>query len=175
MGLALVPEGRQLAGSMTVRDNLLIGGYQAFSNPRRQLLAPLRSVRNSEAVQSRMGNVFELFPRLQGRQLQIAQSLSGGEQQMLAIGRALMASPQVILLDEPSTGLAPELVRSILALLRRLRDRGLGILLVEQDTHGALRVAQRAYVMETGRIVAEGESKELLRSETLRRAYLGMA
>ena len=175
MGLALVPEGRQLAGTMTVRDNLLLGGYQHFGKTMRDLLMPLPLLRRRAAVQAKLAEVFDLFPQLLERQEQVAHSLSGGEQQMLAIGRALMASPQVILLDEPSVGLAPELVRGTLALLERLRQRGLAILLVEQDAHGALRVAQRGYVMETGRIVAEGDAGELLRSEALQRAYLGIA
>jgi branched-chain amino acid transport system ATP-binding protein len=174
MGLALVPEGRQLASTMTVGDNLLLGGYRYFGRRLSDLLKPLPLLRRSAAVQAKLAEVYDLFPRLLERQAQVAQSLSGGEQQMLAIGRALMASPQVILLDEPSIGLAPELVRATLALLERLRQRGLAILLVEQDAHGALRVAQRGYVMETGRIVAEGSARELLRSEALQRAYLGI-
>ncbi|NPV06375.1 MAG: ABC transporter ATP-binding protein [Anaerolineae bacterium] len=172
-GLALVPEGRQLAGTMSVRDNLLLGGYHRFARSWRDLLAPLPWVIRQDGVQRKLAEVFELFPRLAERQGQAAQSLSGGEQQMLAIGRALMASPRVMLLDEPSVGLAPDLVRGIFALLSQLRERGLAILLVEQDAYGALAVAQRGYVMETGRIVAEGDSAELLRSESLRRAYLG--
>jgi branched-chain amino acid transport system ATP-binding protein len=173
-GLALVPEGRQLAGSMSVRDNLLLGGYQHLGAHLGDLLLPLPLLRRRPDTQRRLESVFALFPRLRERQEQMAQSLSGGEQQMLAIGCALMAEPRVLLLDEPSIGLAPELVRSILAMLEQLRQRGLAILLVEQDAHGALRVAQRGYVIETGRIVAEGAAEELLQSEALRRAYLGM-
>lgn len=174
LGLSLVPEGRQLAGTMSVRDNLLLGGYQHVGATFRDLLAPLPALRKRPSTQAKLEDVFALFPRLRERQEQAAMSLSGGEQQMLAVGCALMAAPRVLLLDEPSVGLAPELVRSILGLLEKLRQRGLAILLVEQDAHGALRVAQRGYVMETGRIVAEGGAEELLQSETLRRAYLGM-
>ncbi len=172
-GLALVPEGRQLAGSMSVRDNLLLGGFHLFGRTWRDLLKPLPALTGSEEVRGAMAEVFALFPRLEERQGQAAQSLSGGEQQMLAIGRALMSKPRVMLLDEPSVGLAPELVRGILALLGRLREQGLAILLVEQDAYGALSVAQRGYVMETGRVVAEGTSADLLASDSLRRAYLG--
>ncbi|MHB0875109.1 MAG: ABC transporter ATP-binding protein [Anaerolineae bacterium] len=173
-GLSLVPEGRQLAGTMSVRDNLLLGGYQHLGARLSDLLLPLPLLRRRPATVGKLADVYALFPRLREREEQLAQSLSGGEQQMLAIGCALMAEPNVLLLDEPSIGLAPELVRAILALLEQLRQRGLAILLVEQDAHGALRVAQRGYVMETGRIVAEGAAEELLQSETLRRAYLGM-
>ena len=126
-------------------------------------------------MRRRMEYVYSLFPRLQERRQQIAGSLSGGEQQMLAIGRALMTQPRLLLLDEPSIGLAPNLVREILQLLVTLRDQGLTVLLIEQDAHAALRVADRGYVIETGRIVAEGSSRELLSSERMRRAYLGMA
>ena len=174
LGLALVPEGRQLAGALTVEDNLLLGDYQHIGARLRDLLLPLPLLRGRPEVQVKLGDVFGLFPRLSERRRQVAQTLSGGEQQMLAVGRALMASPKVMLLDEPSVGLAPELARGILALLDRLRETGLGILLVEQDAHGALRVAQRGYVMETGRIVAEGMAQELLGSEAMRRAYLGL-
>lgn len=172
-GLVLVPERRQLAGTLNVRDNLSLGAYQHFGRSWRQLLAPLPWVVRGEEVRRKLAEVFELFLRLAERQGQMAQSLSGGEQQVLASGRALMASPRVLLLDEQSVGPAPELVRGILSLLDRLLERGLAILLVEQDGYGAPAVAQRGYVMETGRIVADGTSAELLRSESLRRVYLG--
>ena len=174
-GIALVPEGRQVLPTMTVRDNLLLGGYTHHARRLRDLLGPLRWLRETSSVKSRLANVFRLFPRLQERGKQMAGSLSGGEQQMLAIGRALMASPQLLLLDEPSTGLAPNLVREILQLLTRMRDEALTILLVEQDAHAALRIADRGYVMETGRIVAEGTPRDLLSSPAMRRAYLGIA
>jgi branched-chain amino acid transport system ATP-binding protein len=172
-GVALVPEGRQLLGTMSVRDNLLVGDYLHHARRLRDLLLPLGLLLRRLDVQQRLANVYRLFPRLAERHRQLAGSLSGGEQQMLAIGRALMASPQLLLLDEPSVGLAPNLVREILHLLVRLRDEGLTLLLVEQDAHAALRVADRGYVLETGRVAAEGAARELLASDHLRRAYLG--
>lgn len=175
LGVTLVPEGRQVLPTMTVRDNLILGSYVHHQGNMRDLLAPMRWLLRRQDVQARLANVFRLFPRLEERQRQLAGSLSGGEQQMLAIGRALMASPRLLLLDEPSIGLAPNLVREILATLARLRDEGLTILLVEQDAHAALRIADRAYVMETGRIVTEGTAKELFASTHMRRAYLGRA
>lgn len=174
-GVALVPEGRQLLHTMTVRDNLLLGGYSHHAGRVRDLLGPVSWLFRTDSVQDRLADVTRLFPQLGERLSQLAGSLSGGEQQMLAIGRAMMASPQLLLLDEPSTGLAPNLVREILQLLARLREAGLTILLVEQDAHAALRVADRGYVMETGRIAAEGTARELLSSPRMRRAYLGMA
>ena len=173
-GVVLVPEGRQLFPTMSVQDNLLLGSYRRAGRVR-ELLGPVRLYLSGAAVREPLRHVFSLFPRLEERQAQLAGSLSGGEQQMLAIGRALMASPSLLLLDEPSVGLAPNLVREILQLLQRLREEGLTILLVEQDAHAALRIADRGYVMETGRIAAEGEAGELLESATIRRAYLGRA
>jgi len=120
-----------------------------------------------------MEEVFERFPRLKERQRQLAGTLSGGEQQMLAIGRALMARPRLLLLDEPSMGLAPMLVREIFRIIQEINRQGTTILLVEQNAHMALQVAQRAYVLVTGRIVLEGSARELLKSEEIRRAYLG--
>jgi len=175
LGVALVPEGRQLLSTMTVRDNLLVGGYQHHAGSLSDLLGPVGRLTRHEGLCERLGRVFDLFPRLRERQSQLAGSLSGGEQQMLAVGRALMASPRALLLDEPSIGLAPNLAREILQQLVALRAEGLAILLVEQDAHAALRVADRGYVMETGRVVAEGTAKELLSSERMRRAYLGVA
>jgi len=173
-GLALVPEGRQLLHSMSVRDNLLLGGYRHHRGSFMDLLGPVRRLLRDDDVQRRMQAVFALFPRLGERPSQTASSLSGGEQQMLAIGRALMSEPTLMLLDEPSIGLAPNLVREILELLERLRQGGMTILLVEQDAHSALRIADRGYVMETGRIVADGTSRELIESPRMRRAYLGL-
>lgn len=174
-GVALVPEGRQLLPTMSVRDNLLLGGYGHHVSRISDLFMPVQWLLRRDDVKARLANVFRLFPHLEGRQAQMTWSLSGGEQQMLAIGRALMAAPQLLLLDEPSIGLAPNLVREILATLAHLRDEGLTILLVEQDAHAALRIADRGYVMETGRIAAEGTARELLSSAHMRRAYLGMA
>lgn len=173
MGISLIPEGRQLLGSMTVLDNLLLGGYLHHRRNWRHLLAPMGWLARRPEVQARLRRVFDLFPHLEERQRQIAGSLSGGEQQMLAIGRALMAEPQLLLLDEPSVGLAPNLVREILQTLRHLQAQGVTILLVEQDAYAALRIAQRAYIMETGRIVAEGTPEEILASPQIRSAYLG--
>jgi len=173
--VALVPEGRQLLNTMTVRENLLLGGYSHHAGKLRDLLGPVHWLLGRAAVKERLADAFRLFPRLEERQSQMAGSLSGGEQQMLAIGRALMASPQLLLLDEPSMGLAPNLVKEILTLLTHLREEGLTILLVEQDAHAALRIADRGYVMETGRIAAEGRARELLSSPRMRRAYLGVA
>jgi branched-chain amino acid transport system ATP-binding protein len=172
-GVSLVPEGRQLLPVMTVEDNLVLGGYRYHAGRLSDLMFPVRWVLGKDEVQQRLAHVFDLFPRLQERQQQQAGSLSGGEQQMLAIGRALMATPRLLVLDEPSIGLAPNLVQEILRLLSRMRDEGLTILLVEQDAHAALRVADRGYVMETGRIVHDGTARELLSSERMRRAYLG--
>jgi branched-chain amino acid transport system ATP-binding protein len=174
-GVALVPEGRQILATLSVRDNLLLGAYHHLARSHVTLLAPPRWVLARPIVKERLTNVYRLFPRLEERHQQMAGSLSGGEQQMLAIGRALMAGPTLLLLDEPSIGLAPNLVQEILALLVRLRDEGLTVLLVEQDAHAALRIADRGYVMETGRIVLEDEARALLASPSIRRAYLGTA
>lgn len=174
-GVALVPEGRQLLHTLSVRDNLILGAYSQHSRSFGRLLGPAQALLGDAGCGESLRQVMALFPQLADRLPQIASSLSGGEQQMLAVGRALMSRPRLLLLDEPSIGLAPNLVREILDLLPRLREEGLTILLVEQDARAALRVADRGYVMETGRIVAEGTSRELLSSARLQRAYLGMA
>jgi branched-chain amino acid transport system ATP-binding protein len=173
LGLGYVPEGRQIFGAMSVRDNLTLGAY---SHGMKNLLSNVGYsgwFMRSKSVQSNLEMVFKLFPILEERLKQQAGSLSGGEQQMLAIGRALMASPKLLLLDEPSLGLAPNLVKEILKLLVRLRDEGLTILLVEQDATAALKIADRGYVMERGRITIEGTAKELLGDDRVRQAYLG--
>ena len=172
-GIALVPEGRKILSTMTVQDNLLLGGYIHHAGHLTDLLGPAGTLFKSAPVQERLGDVFRLFPRLQERRRQMAGNLSGGEQQMLTIGRALMASPQLLLLDEPSIGLAPNLAREIFQLLDQLRSEGLTILLVEQDAHAALRIADRGYILETGHIIAEGTARELLASQSMRHAYLG--
>lgn len=173
-GIGYVPEGRQLFGAMRVIDNLTLGTYVDCSRKWYKLLGPLARHMRDSSVQQNLKRVYELFPILSDRASQHAGSLSGGEQQMLAIARALMSSPSMLLLDEPSVGLAPTLVKTIWSLLTQLREDGLTILLVEQDA-GALRIANRGYVMEQGRIVLEGESRDLLGDEKVLRAYLGRA
>jgi branched-chain amino acid transport system ATP-binding protein len=153
--LVLVPEGRQIFGEMTVRENLLIGGYR---NPYRNI--------DIEVVLDR-------FPRLRERIAQLGGTLSGGEQQMLAIGRALMARPKLLLLDEPSMGLAPLMVKEVFTEILNMRDLGVTVLLVEQNAAATLQIADRAYVMETGELVLEGESAELMRNSEVKNAYLG--
>jgi branched-chain amino acid transport system ATP-binding protein len=158
MGICHVPEGRRLFSRMSVDDNLTLGAY----------------TRHDGGVQEDRERVFELFPRLRERQSQIAGTLSGGEQQMLAIGRALMTRPKVLMMDEPSLGLAPILVETIFGIIAEINQQGIPILLVEQNAHKALEVAHRAYVLETGSIVQTGSGQELLQSEDVARAYLGM-
>ena len=155
-GMALVPEGRRIFQHMTVQENLDMGGY-------------CRSGDMSADIES----VFERFPRLKERRRQVAGTLSGGEQQMLAMGRALMSRPKLLMLDEPSMGLAPLLVEQIFDIIRQLHADGTTILLVEQNAQAALAVADRGYVLETGRVVTEGTGAELLESDTIRKAYLG--
>jgi branched-chain amino acid transport system ATP-binding protein len=162
LGCSLVPEGRQLFAPMTVRENLILGACVQF-----------RKRRNEEVTED-MERVFGLFPRLKEREAQLAGTLSGGEQQMLAIGRALLSRPRMLLLDEPSMGLAPRMVREIFAHIVHLRKEfGLTILLVEQNARGALAIADRGYVLETGRMVLQGPSEVLLSNKDVQRAYLG--
>ena len=157
LGTALVPEGRQLFAPMTVEDNLALGAY----------------TKPARGMEKRRRRVFDLFPRLEERRQQAAGTLSGGEQQMLAIGRALMSEPRLLLLDEPSLGLAPRISQDIFKTLLELRDSEMSILLVEQNAHLAFQTADRGYVMETGRIVLEGDSETLRNSREVQRAYLG--
>jgi branched-chain amino acid transport system ATP-binding protein len=159
LGIGHVPEGRRLFPRMSVQDNLTLGAY----------------TRNDPVeIEKDRQRVFELFPRLKERQTQVAGTLSGGEQQMLAIGRAMMTRPKVLMMDEPSLGLAPILVETIFRIIEEINQQGIPILLVEQNAHQALRVADRAYVLETGSIVKEGTGRELLESEDVAKAYLGM-
>ena len=157
LGMALCPEGRRIFQHMTVRENLEMGGY---SRP------------NGE-IEASIGDVFDRFPRLREREKQIAGTLSGGEQQMLAMARALMSKPKLMMLDEPSMGLAPILVDQIFSIIRELHAAGTTILLVEQNAQMALSVADRAYVLETGRISMSGEAADLLQNDDVRKAYLG--
>ncbi len=158
-GIAVVPEGRRIFPEMSVADNLAVGAYNK---------------RAREASDETLAWVHGIFPRLEERSGQPAGSLSGGEQQMLAIGRALMAKPSLLLLDEPSLGLAPIMVEAIFEVLRQINESGVSILLVEQNAIDALNLATRGYVLEEGRIVIEGASSELLENEALRKAYLGL-
>jgi branched-chain amino acid transport system ATP-binding protein len=159
LGICQSPEGRRLFTRMSVLDNLRMGAYT-------------RS--NGAEIKADMDRVFELFPRLKERANQIAGTLSGGEQQMCAMGRALMAKPKVLMLDEPSLGLSPILVETIFSIVREINAQGTPVLLVEQNANKALDVAHRGYVLETGSIVKTGTGKELLASEDVQKAYLGM-
>jgi branched-chain amino acid transport system ATP-binding protein len=160
-GCSLVPEGRQVFAAMPVKENLLLGAHVQYARGRRH------------EVQEDLARVYALFPILRSRADQLAGTLSGGEQQMLAIGRALMARPKLMMLDEPSMGLAPLVVKDIFAILRRVRDAGTTVLLVEQNARSALKIADRGYVLETGRIVLQGTAEELLSNRDVQRAYLG--
>ena len=157
-GLAMVPEGRRLFAGMTVQEHLDLGAFV----PR------ARAVR-----QASLERVFALFPLLQERRRQVVRALSGGQQQMVAIGRALMTNPRLLVLDEPSLGIAPRLVRTILAALAEINRSGVAVLLVEQNVQAALALAHRAYVLESGRITIEGPAAAMLSNEHVRRAYLG--
>ena len=156
-GMALCPEGRRVFQQMTVRENLEMGGY----------------TRPASEIAPALDDVFERFPRLKERQRQIAGTLSGGEQQMLAMGRALMSKPKLLMLDEPSMGLAPILVEQIFDIIGELNRAGTTILLVEQNAQMALSIATRAYVLETGHIVKEGDADALMHDDAVRKAYLG--
>ena len=157
-GVVMVPEGRRLFPFMTVQENLLLGAH----NPRAK-----------EGAAQRLTEVFDLFPTLRERRAQLAGSMSGGEQQMCALGRAVMARPSLLLLDEPSLGLAPIMVEKILDMVRRLSESGLTMLLIEQNVHDALDIADRGYVMADGAIIMQGTGAELLAREDLQRTYMG--
>jgi branched-chain amino acid transport system ATP-binding protein len=157
-GIAHVPEGRRLFGLMTVRHNLAAGAYLQ---------------KDRKVVEKTMAEVFEHFPRLKERQGQLARTLSGGEQQMLAMGRALMSRPKLILMDEPSMGLSPIMVQEIAKIIRQFKELGFSVLLIEQNAVLALHLADQAYVMETGSIALQGTARELLTNEHVKKAYLG--
>lgn len=157
-GMTMVPEGRRVFPRTSVMDNLLLGAY---------------SRKDKENVKGDLNKIFEMFPRLLERKNQLAGTLSGGEQQMLAMGRALMSSPRLLLLDEPSMGLAPLLVKEIFNIIKEINKSGTTVLLVEQNANMALSIADKAYVLETGRIALAGTAQELASSEAVRKAYLG--
>jgi len=157
MGLVLVPEGRRVFPNLTTLENLKIGGYLQDGKREKQALE----------------HVYSLFPRLEERHWQQAGTLSGGEQQMLAVGRALMANPKVIMMDEPSLGLAPLVVKDIFSIIRKINEEGVTVLLIEQNANVALRTAHQGYVMETGNITNQGPGRELLENVDIRAAYLG--
>lgn len=158
LGLVQVPEGRRIFGSMSVAENLDLGAYARTDRA---------------ALKGELEEIYALFPRLAERKNQAAGTMSGGEQQMLAVGRALMSRPKLLLLDEPSLGLAPLLVKEIFAVVRRIRDAGVTVLLVEQNAHKALEIADRAYVLETGHISMSGNAKDLASDPRIKEAYLG--
>ncbi len=160
-GVGLVPEKRELFGEMPVQDNLLLGGFS-------------RWWRGERDQRARMAEVFDIFPRLAERRAQLASTLSGGERQMLAIGRALMARPRLLMLDEPSLGLAPRIVREVLQVVASLRSHGVSVLLVEQNARAALQVADRAYVLEMGAVALEGPADALLHDRRIIDTYLGL-
>jgi len=159
MGIALVPEGRGIFANMTVLENLFLGAY--------------RNLRDRAGTKAQLEEVFQEFPRLRERGKQLGGTLSGGEQQMLAIGRALMSRPRLMLLDEPSMGLAPTIVVRIFKIIKRIREIGTTVLLVEQNANAALKAADRAYVLETGAIVKSGPAPQLRRDPEVKAAYLG--
>ena len=159
LGIIYVPEDKMLFQPLSVEENLLLGGY---------------TVKDGSQIEANLEFVYKLFPRLNERRNQPASTLSGGEQQMVAIGRGLMSSPQVLMLDEPSLGLAPFLVDEVLDTVRRLKEEGITILLVEQNVREALDLADRGYIIQTGRVIAEGAGNELLESDMIRSAFLGI-
>jgi branched-chain amino acid transport system ATP-binding protein len=159
LGIAHVPENRRLFPSMSIEDNLRMGAFTPNARPH---------------YEERLDFIFNLFPRLKERRSQIAGTLSGGEQQMCAIGRALMSSPKLLLMDEPSAGLAPVIVNQVFQLVQQIRDQGLTVLIVEQNIEQVLQIVDRAYLMEVGSIKISGKAGELIQSESLRKAYVGL-
>ncbi len=159
LGISHVPEGRKLFADMTVRENLEMGAYPYHAWKRRE---------------ERLEQVYQVFPILKEREGQLARTLSGGEQQMLAMGRGLMSRPRLCMFDEPSSGLAPKLLLEVFRVIKSLREQGITILLIEQNVRHTLEIADRAYVLENGRVILAGDSKELLKEELIRKAYLGL-
>jgi len=157
-GIALTPEGRKVFPDQTVKENLLLGAY-------------LR--KDKKAIKEDLEMVYDLFPRLLEREWQIAATLSGGEQQMLAVGRSLMSRPQLLMMDEPSLGLAPIIVKSIFEIIKRINKNGVSVLLIEQNAKAALEISDYAYVLETGTVVLEGPGKDLISNDQVKKAYLG--
>jgi branched-chain amino acid transport system ATP-binding protein len=158
LGLVHVPEGRKIFANLTVRENLIMGAYNN---------------RNKADTARAMARVFSTFPILESRQVQLGGTLSGGEQQMLAIGRALMSKPKLLMMDEPSLGLAPMVVSEVFRIIREIRDEGVTVFLIEQNANAALKIADHAFLLETGKIVLEGSGLELLENPRVRQAYLG--
>lgn len=161
LGCSLVPEGRQVFAAMPVKENLLLGAYVQYRREKKQ------------EVREDLDRAYSLFPILKQREHQLAGTLSGGEQQMLSIARALMARPSLIMLDEPSMGLAPLIVKDIFSIIGKIQEEGNTVLLVEQNARSALKIADRGYVLETGRIILQGTAEELLSNRDVQRAYLG--
>ncbi len=161
LGISHVPERRQVFGEMSVRDNLVLGAYHRFGKEKKA------------EIDRDLETIFEIFPILKEREKQPGGTLSGGQQQMLAVGRGLMSKPKLLLLDEPSLGLAPLMVREIMRVVSELRSRGTTVLLIEQNARAALRIADRGYLMETGKIVLEGTAKDLIANPKVQSAYLG--
>lgn len=157
-GIALVPEGRRVFADLTVLENLKIGAYTR---------------KDTKGIEEDLEKVYSLFPRLKERTWQLSGTLSGGEQQMLAIGRALMSRPKLIMMDEPSLGLAPIVVKELFGIIKRINEEGMTVLLIEQNANAALKIADIGYIMETGRIILSGSGKELLSNDEIKKAYLG--
>ncbi|AGX44285.1 ABC transporter ATP-binding protein [Clostridium saccharobutylicum] len=157
-GIALVPEGRRVFADLTVLENLKIGAYTR---------------KDTKGIEEDLEKVYSLFPRLKERTWQLSGTLSGGEQQMLAIGRALMSRPKLIMMDEPSLGLAPIVVKELFGIIKRINEEGMTVLLIEQNANAALKIADIGYIMETGRITLSGSGKELLSNDEIKKAYLG--
>jgi branched-chain amino acid transport system ATP-binding protein len=173
LGMGYVPEGRQVFGELSVYDNLILGGYSRYELSWKPTLTNLRHILGRNNIEQDMANIHTLFPILDERKTQKAGSLSGGEQQMLAIGRAMMCKPKLMLLDEPTIGLSPVKAKEILRLVLRLRQMGLTILLVEQNAGAAMKIADRVYVLENGRVMMEGVPQDLLADSRVQQAYLG--